>query len=41
VGIDLRRRHVLVPQQLLNGANIGSMFQELRRKRVPVMPSSA
>ena len=34
VGIYFRRRYLLVPQHILNGTQIGSAFQEMRRERM-------
>ena len=35
VGIDLRRRHVHVPKQVLDAADIGPAFQQVRGETVP------
>ena len=35
VRVDLRRRNVGVAQHLLNGANVGIILHQMRRKRVP------
>jgi hypothetical protein len=35
VGVDHRRFDVLVPQQFLDGADIVTVFQEVRGERVP------
>ena len=34
VGIDLRRRHVHVPEQVLDAADIGAAFQQVRGETV-------
>ncbi len=35
MGINLRRGHVIVPQQLLNGSNIRARLQQMRREGMP------
>ena len=35
VRINLRRRHILVPEQLLQRADVISILQQMRRKRMP------
>jgi hypothetical protein len=40
VGVDFRRRYVLVTEQLLNQANIGACFEHMGRERVLLIPSS-
>ena len=35
VGIDLRRRHVHMPEQVLDAADIGPAFQQVRGETVP------
>ena len=33
--VDHRRRHVLVPEQFLNGANVVATFEQVGRKGMP------
>lgn len=33
--VDLRRGDILVSQQILNGPQVSSVFQQVRRKRMP------
>jgi hypothetical protein len=35
MGIDLRGRHILVPQQLLDRAQVVTRLQQMRRERMP------
>ena len=35
VGVDLRRRHILVPQQFLDRANVAPRLQHVGGERVP------
>ena len=35
VAVDLRRRERRVPEQLLDDAEVGAAFEEVRRERVP------
>jgi hypothetical protein len=35
MGVNLGRAHLLVPQQLLNGAHVATVFQHVGGKRVP------
>jgi hypothetical protein len=41
MGINHRRRDITMPQQFLNSTDIVTRLQDMRRKAVPVMPSSA
>ena len=41
VGVDHRGLHAAVAEQLLNGANVGAVLEQVGRKGVTVMPTSA
>jgi hypothetical protein len=34
IGVDLRRCHAFVPKQLLDGAEVGAVFDEMRGERM-------
>jgi hypothetical protein len=39
MGVDHRCRHIIVPEQLLNGADVRAALQQMRGKRMALMPS--
>jgi hypothetical protein len=41
VGVDHRGGHIVVPEQLLNGADIGAALQQVGGEGMAVMPISA
>jgi hypothetical protein len=41
VGVDHRRAHVAMPQELLDRPDVVSRFEQVRRERVPLMPRAA
>ena len=41
VGIDFGGFHICVPHEFLNHPDIHPVFQQMRSKRMPIMPSSA
>ena len=41
VGVDHGGGNIIVPEQLLNGADVGAALQQVSGEGMPIMPSSA
>jgi hypothetical protein len=41
VGVDHGRGKIVVPKQLLNGADVGAALEQVGGEGMPLMPSSA